>query len=145
MKATPATKSLDQIVTDSALLWVRRRIAARALESKPYTLVTLAQEMAAHFETREPTPPEWHVLVDRVQQTVGRYLGISRRGKATWRLDYLEAFCRAMGVPVSELVEPSGQLSDEDMETIARYTRDATWANPRGEKCVQSSEIDLEP
>lgn len=132
-----ADRTLDQIVTENALLWLRRRIAARKVERKPYHLLTLAEEMRPFLveEKAERAPNMTEIgEVDHVARTVSRYLGLSRRDKRTWSLDYLEAFCHAIGIPVAELFVPTPKLDERERIYIEELTDDAKWAQPPDRK-----------
>jgi hypothetical protein len=131
------SRMLDEIVTENARLWLRRRVASRRVERKMYSLNNLAEEMVSHLNL-EPEFKEYGgnevPRLDRVGRTVSRFLGLGSSQKATWRLDYLEAFSKAMGITVEELFSPVEKLSPEDRETLDRLSQHARWIIPAAEK-----------
>lgn len=126
--------SLDQIATENALLWLRRRVAARVLERKPYYLHTLAEELLEHVVARQDLEsPEFSrvVAIDKVGRTVARCLGINRRQpKIAWRLDYLEGFANVMGVDVFQMLTPQPQLAPDDHDLLWKLTGSVRWIVP---------------
>jgi len=127
-------RTLDEIITENALLLLRRRIASRRVERKPYYLNTLAAEMVPFMiPAAEREQPGWNrqTAVDRISHTVARYLGLAKTGKLSWRVDYLEGFYQAMGVTLHEMTAPEIALDDEDRAVLEGVSAYASWVVPR--------------
>lgn len=129
------TRTLDQIITDNAHLWLRRRVAARRVEHEEYTLRRLAAEMMPHMvsaEEREKPDFDAYTASDRIMRTVRTYLGLgrSRGARMPWRADYIDGFCKAMGKDYADIVNRSIALNAEDRDTLDSMHRFARWLAP---------------
>jgi len=130
-------RPLDEIVTDNARLWLRRRVAAERVMRKTYSLEQLAEEMLGHVDL-EPDTKEYGgrivAKVDTVGRAVERFLGLSRRGKMPWRLDYLDAFAKAMGISINVLMDPESKLGEEELALLEGVSQYAPWLIPHSDK-----------
>ncbi len=133
-------RTLDQIITDNAMLLLRRRVASRAMERKSYYLHTLAEEMAPHMK---PDPhgdaPNTVNEIDRISKSVSRYLGLARTAKVSWRVDYVEGFCQAMGVSLDELTSRAPLVSPAEAARQAPLIESVTWLIPPGKRRERKS------
>lgn len=139
-------RTLDEIITANALLLLKRRVAARRVERKPYYLNTLAEEMVPHMvPPEEREAPGWNkqTAVDRISHTVARYLGLGKSSKVAWRVDYLEGFYHAMGVTLHEMTAPENGLDDAEHALLESMSQHASWIVPapksRGRKVFEDS------
>lgn len=123
-------RTWDEIITANAILWLRRKAAAQRVMMKPYYLSTLAEEMIPFLYSREEREAKTFnrvAAIERIQKTTNRYLGFSRLRKLPWRLDYLEAFCGAVGVPLHDLMNPETRLSEADQARLDELTAGVPW------------------
>lgn len=137
MQTTEEDRSLDEIVTENAILWLKRRIASRRVERKPYTLAILGEEMLACMKRGIPSRSYRGFEVpaaDHVARTVQRHLGLTKGEKSAWRLDYLEAFYLAMGITLQELTEPVSKLEPKELALLDELTEDVRWIVPPAQK-----------
>lgn len=131
MKPKPAV-NLDELVTDNAVLWLKRRIAAYRVQQRDYTLWTLAAEMLPHLHPPEERTGKENLtnIQARIRLTVGGYLGFeTRKGKvkAPWRLDYLEAFCAAIEVRPQALLAPRPTLTPAELQFLDEVAAQTPW------------------
>lgn len=121
-------RSLDEIITDNAHFLIKRRIVARRVERKPYFLNTLAAEMIPYMipdEVRGSPEFVMNMAIDRISQSMKRYLGLG--DKIAWRMDYLEGFIHAMGVPITEILDGQSAPTDMERELLEQMMGDAEW------------------
>lgn len=93
-----ANSTLDSAITKHARKLFSRRQKAEALAGRIYSSRTLAREMAQHLFPDETEEKQ----VGAVHKTLVHYLGEGVE-KRPWRLDYLDAFARAMNVSPADL------------------------------------------
>lgn len=126
-------RTLDEIITDNAHLLLKRRIVARRIERQPYYLNTLAAEMVPFMWSAEERASEGFAMsaaIDRIVHTLPRYLGIAKSPKLAWRVDYLEGFFLAMGVPLSAMTDPDGAPDEVERSLLERMMEGAEWRVP---------------
>lgn len=126
-------RTLDEIITENAHLLLKRRIVARRIERQSYYLNTLAAEMVPFMWTAEERASPEFVLsaaVDRIIHTLPGYLGIAKGPKVAWRVDYLEGFQLAMGVPLSAMIDPEVKTDDVERALLERMMEGADWKIP---------------
>lgn len=134
----PTTRrSLDEIITENALVWVRRRVAIGKLRGESYGLSDLAKDMLPHIGP-DPEEPS-RGAIDRIRHVITGYLGLNKKSKTVWRIDYLEGFCAAMGLPVREILVPLPALSEADERILRELTAHARWLAP-GELVDENSD-----
>jgi hypothetical protein len=136
-------RTLDQIITENALFLIRRRVAGRIFESRPYYLHTLAEEMAPYMkDVSMGDSPNTLSEIDRISKSIARYLGLARSAKISWRVDFVDGFCKAMGVPLSDLTSPTPQIDDRRRAQIEEVTESVAWLIPPGKRRERKSAPD---
>lgn len=127
-KADPRT--LDEIITENAILWLLRRVAARRIEKDEYTVNHLANEMIPFMVPAQELAAPGHDPItdrDRIRHSLRLFLGVGGREKQPWRVDYLDAFCKALRIRFHSLLVLNPELSEDERQLIESMKRHATW------------------
>ncbi len=123
------TRTLDEVLSDNAILWLKRRVAARRVEKREYTLWTLAGEMVPFMVPAEDRArPGYHPRIDqdRIRKAMANHLGCSGK-KMPWSMDYVDAFCRALGIRIQALFVHEPGLTEDELELLHSMEQHAPW------------------